>query len=387
LTACLAQQSENEKLESFFKSYLDERFRQEPMEASRLGDHRFDSRLEDVSPGARAGWLEHTRKTLKELPKRVEYSRLTRAGQGGFRDLQAQFGNTNLADGNRKPFEEDPRTYNDYISDSVYVLLTQSTLPPETNISNCIARMAEIPRVIATAKQTLTHPPKPILETAIRQNKGAISFYESELFQLAGESPQREKLKGAAAPIVAALQDYQKFLEGDLMSRASGDWRLGKRKFARKLELVLDAGMSADQVFADAQNEFDRVNREMYVIARQLWSKYFPKDVLPPDDAEGRRATILKVTSAVSQEHGKPEDLLKDARATVDRIKTFIREKDILRLPDPTVVRCWRCLNSNAATRLRIWKMRPPLDPNAPSLYACQSAAVVLGRRKSEKLS
>ena len=42
------------------------------------------------------------------------------------------------------------------------------------------------------------------------------------------------------------------------MGRATGQWRLGEKKFKRKLELVLDSGMSADQVLADAKAEFER---------------------------------------------------------------------------------------------------------------------------------
>ena len=38
-------------------------------------------------------------------------------------------------------FAEDPRVYSGYVSDSVYSLLTQSTLPQETNISNCLAAL------------------------------------------------------------------------------------------------------------------------------------------------------------------------------------------------------------------------------------------------------
>jgi len=370
LATARAQPTEDMKLEAFFKSHLDEHFRQRPVEASKLGDHRFDSLLEDVSRPARDGWLAHTRKTLKELPKQVDYSKLSRPAQVDFEifkhDLETEIW---LAE-NTKPFEEDPRTYGSYINDSIYVLLTQSTLPKETNIANCIARMAQIPRVIATARQTLTHPPKPILETAIRQNRGAISFYETELFQFAGETLQRDKLKSAAEPVVAALKGYQKFLEGELMSRATGEWRLGKRKFARKLELVLDAGLTADQVFADAEAEYARVQRDMYVVARQLWSRYFPKQPLPPDDVDGRRTTIARVIEAVSQEHGKPEGLLQDARATVDRIKTFIREKDILRLPDPDRCRVIEMPEFKRGNSLAYLENAPPLDPDAPSLYA-----------------
>jgi len=36
-------------------------------------------------------------------------------------------------------------------------------------VANCIARMAQIPKVIAAAQDKLRRPPRPILETAIRQ--------------------------------------------------------------------------------------------------------------------------------------------------------------------------------------------------------------------------
>ncbi len=230
--------------------------------------------------------------------------------------------------------------------------------------------MARIPTVIAVARQTLTHPPKPILETAILQNRGAISFYETEIFQFAGETPQLEKLKAAAAPIAADLKSYQQFLEGELMARADGDWRLGREKFSRKLDLVLDAGVTADEVLADAEAEFARVQRDLYVIARQLWSQYYPQKILPPDDAAGRRETITKVIDAVDQEHGKPEELVGDARATVEKIKKFIREHDVLRLPDPDrcqVIEMPEFRRGNSAAYM---DNAPPLDPEAASFYA-----------------
>src|SRR5216117_1775496 len=280
-----AQAQEAEiRLNALFKDYLDEHFRQQPLEATQLGEHRFDHLLDDVTPRAREGWLAHTRQTLQELPKKIDYAKLSRAGQIDFDIFKKELTRTIWLAENTRPFEEDPRTYNGYINDSVYLLLTQSTLPKETNVANCIARIAQIPNIIAAARAQLRRPPRPILETAIRQNRGAISFYDNGILELAGETRQRDALKAAAAPVAALWKDYQKFLEGDLMARATGDWRLGRKKFARKLELVLDAGLTAGEVLADAEAEFARVQRDMYVIARQLWSKYFPKVPLPADD-------------------------------------------------------------------------------------------------------
>ncbi len=93
----------------------------------------------------------------------------------------------------RGPSTEDPRNYTDYINGSVYILLTQSTLPKETNLTDAIARMRQIPQVVAAARQTIGHPPLAVLETAIAQNRGSIDFYEKEIFELAGETPQKDR--------------------------------------------------------------------------------------------------------------------------------------------------------------------------------------------------
>ena len=158
-----------------------------------------------------------------------------------------------------------------------------------------------MPQVIAVAKATLHNPPKVTTETAIRQNRGAIAFYESGFFELAGEDGRGADVHAAAAKVVAALKDYQKFLEDELLPKAKGEWRLGKEKFARKLELELDAGLTADEVLAEAEKEFARVERDMYVIARQLWAEAFPEKPLPPDDVDGRRETIRRVLAHFNQ--------------------------------------------------------------------------------------
>src|SRR5204863_2774679 len=271
-----AAQSEDAKLESFFKAYLDASFSLRPMQATEMGDHRFDSQLEDLSPGARAKWLEQTRSTFAELPQKVDHQKLSRAGQIDFEILKHTLERDEWLTEYIHPLEEDQRVYGDYINDSTYLLLTQSTLPLETNVANCITRMRLIPKVVAAAKQNLKNPPRTHTETAIRQNRGAISFYEHEIIDFAGKTRQLAALKAAAQNVATCLKDYQKFLENDLLPQANGQWQIGQEKFARKLDLELDAGVSADQVMADAEAEFARVERDMYVIARQAWAKYFP---------------------------------------------------------------------------------------------------------------
>jgi uncharacterized protein (DUF885 family) len=369
-TTSLAADGEDAKLAAFFQKYLDEECRQRPLEATRLGDHRFDNRLDDLSAAGRKAVADRTRRTLAELPKAVDYDKLTRDGQIDFEILRHHLTRALWLDENTKPFEEDPRVYNEYISDSVYLLLTQSSLPRDQNVRNAAGRMRHIPAVVKAARAALANPPRQFVETAVRQNRGSIAFYEKGVFELAGETPQLSELGPPARDAVAALKDYQKFLEDDLLPRAKGDWRLGKERFARKMELELNAGMTAEQVLRDAEAEADRVEREMYVVARQLWAATFPGKALPPDDPDGRRETVARVLAKLADDHGSPDNLVRDARGTVERIKQFIRDKDLLRLPDPDRCQVVEMPEFQRGNTVAYLNPAPPLDPKAASVYA-----------------
>jgi uncharacterized protein (DUF885 family) len=228
----------------------------------------------------------------------------------------------------------------------------------------------QIPRVLETARQNLKRPPKTHTETAIRQNRGAIAFYEGTLGTLAKGSRGREELAAAGRELAGRLREYQGFLENELLPKADGEWRLGREKFARKLELVLNVGMTADEVQASAEREFLRVRGEMYVVARQLWSRYFPGRALPPDDAEGRQETTAQLLDAVGLEHGEARHLTRDARRIVKELKAFIRERDLLRLPEPdqcAIIEMPEFQRGNSTAYLN---SAPPLDARAGSFYA-----------------
>jgi len=76
-----AADNEDARLTEFFKAYLEKAFRLRPSEATRLGDHRFDHLLDDISAKARAGWTAQYRHTLADLPKQIDRAKLSRSAQ------------------------------------------------------------------------------------------------------------------------------------------------------------------------------------------------------------------------------------------------------------------------------------------------------------------
>jgi uncharacterized protein (DUF885 family) len=375
---------EDAKLAAFFKAFLDEQFKHKPFDATRLGNHDYDDRLDDLSAEARAADRERTRAALAELPKKIDYKKLSRAGQIDYEILKHDLERSVWLAENFKPFENDPLVYNEYISDSVYLLLTQSSLPRERNVKNAASRMAFIPKIVEAAKANLRNPPEVYVKTAIARNKGAIAFYESGIYEVGGETPQLSEIKPVAGKILPVLKDYQKFLEDDLLPRSKGDWRIGKEKFAHKLDLELDAGLTAEQVIKDAEAELERVERELYFIARQLWGTTQPGKPLPADTAEGRRETIRRVLDELNKDHGSPEDLVKDAKATVAAIKRFIKDKDIVRSPDPDHCQVLEMPEFQRGFSVAYLNQAPPLDSKANSVYAVSPPAKEWDARKVE---
>jgi len=115
---------EDEKLAAFFKAFLDEQFKHKPLDATRLGNHDYDDRLDDLSAKAYAADLERTRAALADLPKQIDYKKLSRAGQIDYEILKHDLERSIWLAENFKPLENDPLVYNEYISDSIYLLLT-----------------------------------------------------------------------------------------------------------------------------------------------------------------------------------------------------------------------------------------------------------------------
>src|SRR5262245_28385471 len=236
---------EDQKLAAFFKDYIEDYVKHNPLEASRLGDHRYDDRLDDLSPKARAANLQRQKDALARLAKEIDNKSLSSEGKVDCQILRDSLVRSIWLTENTDPFPRDPRIWNEYVTDSVFLILTQSTVEKSKAIHDAASRITYIPAILRAAKESLKNPPRVMVETAIKQNRGAIAFYDSGIFELTGETPSVSEFAGPTKAAVAALKQHQSFLE-ELLPKATGEWRIGKAKFAKKLESELDAGPGLD---------------------------------------------------------------------------------------------------------------------------------------------
>ena len=353
-----------------FREWLDAECQRHPMFATQQGMREFDGQMDDLSPEARLQDTQRDQEVLTELSKKFDRTKLSRNEQIDLEIWENYLRYRIWQAKNIDDFSNDPRIYLLYCSDSVFSLFTQSTLPRHKNVENAASRIASIPKIIAAAKASIKNPPQILTEVAIKRTDGAISFYEKDIFELSEESPHISLLAKPCKQAVESLREYKRFLEKEVLPRSTGQWRLGEAKFSEKLAMELDAGLTAQEVIATADAEADRVEREMYYVAKQLWSSVIPSRPLPPDDATGRRETIRTILNELSKDHGTSATLLDDAKSTVEKIKTFITKKNILTLPDPDQCSIIEMPEFQRGFSAAYLNQAPPLDAKAKSLYA-----------------
>ncbi len=364
-----AQPHNDAALARLFQQYFEEFCRRHPYAATQLGNHDYDDQLDDLSPAARAArrqWLQQWRQRLQQF----DPAGLSRDSRIDYEIWRHALDYALWQDEQDNRFLYDPRVYGEYLADSVFLLFTQSTLLRERNVQNAARRITYIPRIIQAARESLNNPPRVLTEVAIQRTRGAIAFYEKDIFTFAGETPGSEPLATPARQAVAALKDYLQWLENELLPRSQGEWRLGAEKFARKMEFELDAGLTAAEVLRLAEAEATRVEQEMWYVAKQLWASLFSGQAVPPDDPDGRRQTIRAVLDQLSKDHATTETLLPEVRRTVDGIRQFIHEHKILRLPDPDTCLIVQMPEFQRGYSVAYLNPAPPLDPKAQSLYA-----------------
>src|SRR5947207_3608785 len=271
-----AATSQDEAFQKIAGDYVEQYLRANPEQATDLGDHRFDGELTDYSPEAQAKDLA-TQKEFRERLTVIDGSQLTDANSVDFRILKENIDYQIFRAEELKEPDWNPLVYMQSLANSLYLLVARDFAPAEKRIPNLRQRMEKIPGVIAQAEANLQHPPRIHTETAIEQTQGAINLVRTELAPLLDQAPQMKKeLAPLQEKTAAALEDYKKWLQKDLLPRSDGDFRLGEEKYRKKLRFALASDLPMEEILKRAKTDLEQTQTAIYETALPLYKKYFP---------------------------------------------------------------------------------------------------------------
>jgi len=323
---------QDEAFQKIAHDYIERYLQANPEEATELGDHRFDGELTDYSAEARAKDLA-TQREFREKLDAIDGSQLTGANSVDFRILKENIDYQIFRGEELKEPDWNPLVYMQSLANSLYLLVVREFAPAEKRIPSLRQRMEKIPRVIGQAKANLQHPPRVHTETAIEQTEGAINLVRQQVTLLLDQAPQMKKdLAPLQEQTAAALEDYKKWLQNDLLPRSDGNFRLGSEKYRKKLHFALASDLSMEEIMKRAQADLQQTQTAIYETALPLYKKYFPNP--DPGTLVDKHKVIAAVIDKLAEQHPNDATIVDFAKTVVTEATSFVRQHNLVTVPN-----------------------------------------------------
>lgn len=286
-----------------------------PVGATSTGYHQhngisLDEALDDYSPAG----VEAARKFYLGFQDRLAALQTAALDKEQRADVDIIRSNLNLAmlDLNDvQSYKHNPTTYVELAGNALYTPYMLNYAPKEQRFTHIIRRIEKLPALFEQAKANLVDAPDVWNRVAREENAGNIDLIDKTLRKEVPDGQKSEYAK-AAAPALAALRDFNTYLEKTLSQKKS-DWRLGKEKYARKFEYVLGTNKTPEQMLAAAEADLKTTREEMTKLAAPH--------------------TVKEALDEIAKQHATPDTYMAAAKKTLEEATAFVLEKRLLTLP------------------------------------------------------
>ena len=154
-----------------------------------------------------------------------------------------------------------------------------------------------MPAALAEARVNLQNPPRVYTEIAIAQVDGNREFFETAVasaFPTVTDKALLTEFAKANGTVIAALAEYKKWLEHDLLPRSNGSFAFGEDASRRKLAADEMIELPFEELLHIAERDLRRNQLAFAETARRIDPVRAPRDVQKALEANHRhRATSL----------------------------------------------------------------------------------------------
>jgi uncharacterized protein (DUF885 family) len=326
----------DENFAAISKRYLDEMVALTPVNATSLGDHRFDGELDDVSSTGYDRRVALARELLGQL-QALDAAQLSRANEVDSRLLESELEYEIWSIEQLAEWRWNPLIYTELTGNSVYLLLARDFAPLPDRLRSVGARLSQLPRFLEQVRASLVpaRVPRIHAETAVKQNTGVLTLIDQLVVPQLGTLPDADQatLRTAIAHARSAIAQHQLWLEKKLLPEAKGDFRLGAALYDTKLRFALDSPLTRDEIRTRAQAELVRARADMYNIARVVLQNHPDAPPLPPAPTpDEQQAAIAAALELAYAQHPPREQVFDTARHAFEETTAFVRTHDLVTL-------------------------------------------------------
>lgn len=323
------------------QEWLDGWLQLNPVNATQVGDHRFDDQLDDLSAAGRQKGVDFNKQILARLDA-MDASKLSRENQVDALILRNQVQGDLWSTETLQSWAWDPQAYGGLAGGAIYNLMAREFAPMPQRLKSATARMRKIPALFAQMRENLdpARVPKIHAETVAKQNAGLLALVDQFITPNAGqlEGDDRKQLDDAVATLRKAVAEQQEWLDKTLVPNARGDFRIGAGLYDQKLKFSLNSALSRAEIKQRSEAELKRVREEMYGIARTVL-KDKPGAPQMPDAPSGeqQQAAIEAALELAYADRPARNEVVDAAKKALADATVFVKQKNLVTVPDDPV--------------------------------------------------
>lgn len=328
----LAQSAEDAKFKKLQDSFWDAYFKFYPTTGTLQGYAKYNDKLEDPSEGALDKFNETLTGFNTELVSKIDLGKLTADNQIE-REMLLDFIDLEFLKLQYiLPWNDNPMLYNDLFIQSVRSLLVKNG---SSGIAAATARAKQLPGLVKRAKDSLKNPPQEYTQAAIDRMPAIIDFYRIEVPKLSGGA---SALQTETVKVVAALEDYQRYLKGELLGKSTGNFRM--RDWHKQILQKTTQGNLpiVEEILPQSQADVNNIRREMLLASVSLYKIMYPnvdtEQLGRTKGEEQTRNTIIQgVLDKIKGDHVGRDELVSRITTGAANIKSFIQQTNLIALP------------------------------------------------------
>ena len=334
--ALRAQTGEDAKFKKFQDTFWDAYFKFYPTAGTLQGFAKYNDKLEDPSEGALDKFNEALTGFNTELVSKIDPSKLSADNQIeremflDFIDLEFLKLQYIL------PWNDNPMLYNDLFIQSLRSVLVKNGV---SGVAAATARAKLIPGLVKRAKESLKNPPQEYTQAAIEQIPAIIDFYRIEIPKLSGGAAA---LQAEVVKAVGALEDFQRYLRGELLAKSTGNFRM--RDWHKQILQKTTQGNLpiVEELLPQSQTDVANIRREMLLASISLHKIMYPNvDTEQLGRTKGEEQTrniiIQGVLDKIKGDHVGRDEFVNRISAGAANIRDFIQKQGVIDLPSETL--------------------------------------------------
>ena len=254
----------------------------QPSQATALGIHDYDTKLEDWSQGTRdteVRGLHYFMSKFDAFPT----DGLDGNTQGDLLMMRNYLRSQLLTLETIRPWQKNPDMYSSGITNAAFSLMEREFAQPDARLRSLVAREQQMPKVLDEARKNLENPPQIYTEIALEQLPDDVSFFQNDVpaaFAKATDPALKAQFAKTNAAVIAALGSYEQWMRTDLLPRSKGDFRFGADTFAKKLQYDEMVTTPVPQLLEVAMDDLHRNQAEFARVAKLVDPAKTPEEVL-----------------------------------------------------------------------------------------------------------